>query len=108
MTSEEFNGVVARSRERQDRLLAAKGADYTRRSPDRLSNFKRWADELQLEATKVWAVYAGKHWDAIVAFVKTGRAESEPIQGRLDDLHNYLYLLEALLESSGEKGEPRK
>lgn len=98
MTSDQFNAIVAEARYRQDRLLKAKGDDYTRHDPDRLSNFKRLAKDLDLDSKKVWAVYAGKHWDAVMAFIKTGKAESEAIQGRFDDLHNYLYLLEGLMQ----------
>lgn len=97
MDSSQFNTLVNGARLRQDQLLKVKGADYTRHSADRLSNFKRNAEAIGLDPIQVWAVYAGKHWDAIMAFVKTGKAESEAIEGRLDDLHNYLYLLEGLL-----------
>lgn len=98
MTSEQFTNLVATARARQDTLLSQKGADYTRRSPDRLSNFKRNAEAIGLTPIQVWAVYAGKHWDAIMSFVKSGKAESESIDSRLDDLTNYLYLLEGLLK----------
>ena len=97
MNSEQFNIVVTKARERQDELLVRKGADYTRHSEDRLSNFKRNAEAIGLTPFQIWAVYAGKHWDAIMAFIKTGKTESEAIEGRLDDLVNYLYLLEALI-----------
>lgn len=97
MDRTQFDTLVAAARARQDSLLAAKGADYTRHDPDRLASFKRLAKELGVDPRIVWAVYAGKHWDAIVAYVKTGRAESEALQGRLDDLANYLHLLEGLV-----------
>jgi len=98
MNSLQFDNIVVAARGRQDKILKVKGDDYTRHDPDRLANFKRLAKDLDLPTTKVWAVYAGKHWDAIMAFLKTGVAESEPIIGRLDDLHNYLYLIEGILQ----------
>ena len=104
MNSSEFNLLVDAARVRQDHLLKVKGADYTRHSEDRLSNFKRNAEAVGLSPVQVWAVYAGKHWDAIMAFVKTGKTESEGIEGRLDDLHNYLYLLEGLLKEETHVG----
>ena len=106
MTTQQFNEIVVAARLRQDKLLKTKGDDYTRHDQDRLSNFKRLAKDLDLSPIKVWAVYAGKHWDALMAFIKTGKAESEAIEGRFDDLHNYLYLLEGLLED--EKQEQPK
>jgi hypothetical protein len=89
--------LVEKARTRQDEIMKAKGQDYTRHDPDRLANFKRLAKDTDVDITKVWAIYAGKHWDSIMAFVKTGKVESEDIVGRIDDLHNYLYLLEAIL-----------
>jgi len=97
MNVKDLTDVVNASRERQDKLFKTKGDDYTRHDPDRLANFKRLAKDLDLDPLKVWAVYAGKHWDAIMAYIKTGKAESEPINGRIDDSHNYLYLLEGLI-----------
>jgi hypothetical protein len=55
------------------------------------------AKDVDVDIHKVWAIYAGKHWDAIMSFIKTGKVESEGIVGRIDDLHNYLYLFEAIL-----------
>jgi len=98
MDQEKLEGIVEMSRRRQDLIMREKGRDYTRNDPDRLTNFKRLAGDVDIPIEKVWAIYAGKHWDAIMAFIKTGAAESEPMTGRLDDLHNYLYLLEAILE----------
>lgn len=97
MDTAQFNKLVEIARKRQDALLKAKGADYTRHSADRLSNFKRNAEAIGVSPLIVWAVYAGKHWDAIMAFIKTGKTESEALTGRFDDLVNYLYLLEGLV-----------
>ena len=97
MNTLEFTKLVDIARKRQDELLKTKGADYTRHSADRLSNFKRNAEAIGVSPLVVWAVYAGKHWDAIMAFIKTGKTESESLIGRFDDLINYLYLLEGLV-----------
>lgn len=98
MDSATFIGLVDAARLRQDQLLKVKGADYTRHSVDRLSNFKRNAAALDTSPLLVWAVYFNKHIDAIMAFVKTGKTESEAIEGRIDDAINYLYLLEGLVK----------
>ncbi len=100
MSSKEFTDLVNAARARQDGLLLRKGADYTRHSDDRLSNFKRNAEALGLTPFQVWAVYFNKHIDAIMAFVKSGKAESEAIEGRLDDAINYLYLFEGLVQEA--------
>ena len=97
MDTAQFNRLVEVARKRQDELLKTKGADYTRHSADRLSNFTRNAEAVGVSPLVVWAIYAGKHWDAIMAFIKTGKTESESLIGRFDDLINYLYLLEGLV-----------
>ena len=83
-------------------LALAKGGEYSG-DDDRLANFRRNAAALGLSMEHVWAVYAAKHWDAIMQFVQdlsTGkvRQRSEPLEGRADDLIVYLILLKAMLE----------
>jgi hypothetical protein len=98
MNSTQFNAIVEQARARQDHILKVKGADYTRHEEDRLSNFKRSAATIGLTPLQVWAVFFNKHVDAIMAFIKTGKTESEGIESRLDDAINYLHLLEALIK----------
>ena len=85
------------ARRRQDALRKTKGQEYIKHDPDQLANFKRIAESLRVSPLLVWAVYAHKHWDSILSFIKTGVGGSEPIIGRIDDLGNYLHLLEGLL-----------
>ena len=74
-------------------ILAVKGFDYTQGSPNRLQNFDRNAERLGMRPEQVLAVYMNKHLDAIDTFIKHGRVESEPIDGRIHDAINYLLLL---------------
>ena len=90
--------IVKASRKRQDEIMKTKGPDYCRKVDDRLHNFKTTASDIGISPFLVWAVYAHKHWDAILTYISTGSIESEPIEGRIDDLHNYLYLLEGLIK----------
>lgn len=83
-------------------LSVLKGGEYAGDS-DRLANFRRNAEALELTPEQVWRVYAGKHWDAISQWVKdmaSGRQRTvaEPISGRLDDLIVYCILLKAMAE----------
>ena len=107
MIQKEFDDVVRMARARQDALLATRGADYTRRAADRLVNFKTTATDVGVSPIQVWAVYASKHWNAIMTLVQTGKVESEAIEGRLDDLCNYLYLLEGLLKERPQREDER-
>lgn len=83
-------------------LAKIKGGEYAG-GQDRLANFRRNGKALGLPMEIIWAVYAGKHWDAIQQFVQdlnTGkeRIRAEPIEGRVDDLIVYLILFKAMLE----------
>ena len=82
--------------------MTSKRKDYTRHDPDVLANFKRTARLSGLTPEGVLGVFLQKHLDAIYSYIKAGHAESEPIQGRLDDAANYLLLLGALIEESCE------
>lgn len=77
-------------------LFEKKGADYAG-SVDIVRNFKSHGERLELPAEMIWAVYASKHWDAVMSYCREGQVESEPIQGRVLDLIVYLYLLMALI-----------
>jgi len=84
------------------KLSKLKGGEYAGDS-DRLANFRRNALALGLPMESVWAVYAAKHWDAVMQFVmdlNTGKTRErlEPISGRIDDLIVYLILFKAILD----------
>lgn len=85
-------------------LSTLKGGEYAG-DYDRLANFRRNAEALGLSMEQVWAVYAAKHWDAVMQYVKdigqrTSRVRLEPISGRLDDLIVYCILMKAIVEES--------
>jgi hypothetical protein len=74
-----------------------KGKDYAG-DQDALANFKVIGKDLGLDPLKVWGVYASKHWSAVMAYVREGKVESEPIEGRLHDVILYCFLLLGLIE----------
>jgi len=79
-------------------ITTAKGKDYTKGSEDVLRNFKETGTDLGLSPEKVWGIFAKKHFDAIMSYIKHGgQSESEPIAERIKDLLNYLVLLYAIL-----------
>jgi hypothetical protein len=97
MTNDELNQIIEETFAEITELRQTKGRDYSRGEADTLSNFKRHAAALELTPEQVWAVYASKHWDAVITFCKRGQVESEPIAGRIDDLLTYLFLLKGLI-----------
>lgn len=106
-TPQRWDDLINKTVDRINQLSRTKGGEYAG-DEDRLANFRRNGENLGLRMEQVWAVYAGKHWDAISQFVKdlgTGyeRERGEPIEGRVDDLIVYLILFRAMLEERAMK-----
>lgn len=100
-----YNTLVAETFRKITELAEKKGGEYSG-DTDRLLNFRRNGQNLGLPMETVWAVYAGKHWDAIMQFIQDLRVEKtrdrmEPIEGRVDDLIVYLLLFKAMLDEGG-------
>jgi len=81
-------------------LLDTKGHDYTQGSNDANSNFKTGAKRLHkrgIDEIDVWAIYFGKHMDAIETWLNDRAVKSEPIKSRIADAVNYLLILHTLI-----------
>ena len=85
-------------------ILGIKGMDYTigQQDSDKLYNFREVAKMIGIEALDVLTIYWLKHVFAILAFVKTKKAGSEPIGLRIADARNYLDLMAALIEEDAD------
>jgi hypothetical protein len=81
----------------------AKGADYAKES-DRLANFRQASEQLGLPMRQVWAVYFWKHVCAVLNHARRGKVESEPIEGRLQDLINYACLYAMIVAEEAPHG----
>jgi hypothetical protein len=97
MKPQDFDRIVSESLALVADLMKSKGADYTQASEDRLQNFKKVGAALGVSPKIVWGVYAGKHWEAIMSYLR-GIQESEPIQNRIADLIAYLLILRCIHE----------
>lgn len=103
MQREDFQKLMLTTYEKLQELNQRKGHDYAG-DDDALANFKLAGERLGLEPLKVWGVYASKHWAAIETFIKEGDVKSEPIEGRIEDMILYLFLLLGLnKEKAGEQ-----
>lgn len=95
MTGEQFRQMMREELERLVALNETKGRDYAGED-DALRNFRQHAGELGIAPEQVWAVFASKHWDAILSAVRhvgdDGYQPSEPVEGRVLDLILYLFL----------------
>jgi hypothetical protein len=106
-----WDAMIEATIEQIRQLGSLKGGEYAG-DTDRLANFRRNGERLGLPMETVWAVYAGKHWDAISQFIMDDRngkdrQRMEPIAGRVDDLLVYLILFKCMLdEKEGQKEDP--
>ena len=111
MDIEKFDGLIKSYNENCTKILTSKGREYqnnTGTKVDVLANFKRGSGLTGIKPTTVLMVYMAKHWDSLSTFIKdieSGKTIqeieanlSEPIDGRIIDIHNYLYLLSAFVE----------
>lgn len=101
----DFVRIIEETVDQIKKLSTLKGGEYAG-DTDRLANFRRNGANLGLEMEQVWAVYAGKHWDALMQYIKdlgtkTTRERLEPVKGRVDDLIVYLMLFKAMLKERG-------
>ncbi len=105
-----YDELVATTWATTTELAKTKGGEYAAGNSDRLKNFRRNGERLNLPMEIVWAVYAGKHFDAITQYcadVHTGtnRPRTESLAGRCDDLIVYLILFKAMLQEREEAHE---
>lgn len=103
MDQRAFNEHIDSFFRQSGQLLVDRGAEYAG-SVDRLANFKRGAALTGCTAQQVAFVYLSKHYDAVATYVREGgsRPGSEPIDGRLHDLVNYILLLSALIKEEAD------
>lgn len=92
-----FEKVVSEMRE----LLVNKGREYAG-DGDALNNFKTGTDIGITPLQKSW-VFTEKHISSIKSYIKNGKEFSnEPIEGRILDAMNYLFLISCLVKESKE------
>ena len=83
-------------------LLNKKGAEYAS-DTDALANFKKRSDDIGIDPKQILWIFLSKHLDSIKYFIKKGQvASSEPIEGRIQDARNYLFLLTCLIAEDKE------
>lgn len=77
-------------------ILKTKGETYTS-TDDRLISFKKNAKLLGITPLKQWFLFFTKHFDSITSYVNENYSDSEPIETRIYDEINYLFLLYGLI-----------
>jgi len=111
-THEQFDKILQQTVEEIKNLALLKGGEYSG-DIDRLANFRRNGENLGLDMRQIWGVYATKHWDAIMQYVKDlqsgkERRRLESLSGRADDLIVYLILFKCMLQEVENVGTNQK
>jgi len=88
-------------------IMKGKGQAYSGQD-DKLGNFKRIAVQYGISPYLVWAIYFNKHKDALDAWLRGEYHDTEPINGRIDDLINYLFLLRGLIMEKEMEDDKKK
>lgn len=106
MTTVEFAGVLGeRVRQCKELTLGTKDKEYTRNG-DKLWNFKRAGQIIGMDPAHALLGMMSKHLASvfdIVEDVTTGHSVPKAtFDEKFSDLHNYLFLLEALLQEQRE------
>ena len=78
-------------------IRTSKGIAYSGKE-DKLGNFKRCAALSGMPIEKAWFIYFVKRFDALSSYIRGEYVDSEPIDGRIMDLINYLFLLYAIIK----------
>lgn len=104
MNIDDFNVLVEETIAKTADLLVVKGGEYAN-SQDRLANFKRGADLTGATPLQVCLIYLSKHYDSIATYIRDEsfgieRPRSEPIEGRIDDMINYCFLMKGLIKDA--------
>ena len=88
------------------KLSDEKRIEYTEghQNSNVLWNFESIADKVNLTPLQVLSVYYQKHNSSINNYFKDGKEYSEPIEGRIQDMINYLLLMVAMIRKYKKRG----
>ncbi len=79
-------------------LREAGQKEYAGDGRDAFHNFNEIAIQLGLEPIDVLWVYAYKHVQGILNYIKGHESQREDVRGRINDLIVYLFLLRAMID----------
>lgn len=107
MNYKDFEELTRQSFETRMEIMNTKGKEYSG-TEDKFANFKRLATMQELPAESIWLTYFTKHMDSLTSFIRRrNKGEgvmsieatlSEPIEGRIDDMQNYLDILRGMIQ----------
>lgn len=79
-------------------LREAGQKEYAHDAGNAFANFLRAGTDLEIPQTHVLWIFAMKHRDGIVAWLRGHRSQREDVRGRINDLIVYLFILRGMIE----------
>ena len=77
--------------------MNSKGLSYSG-TEDAFGNFKRCAKLSGTTPEQTWFTYFIKHFDSLCSYLREEYNDTEPIEGRIIDLINYLMLFYGMIK----------
>jgi hypothetical protein len=77
--------------------------EYAHKEENAFRNFEQTGDDLDIPREKVLYIFAKKHWDGILAYIKGHQSQREDVRGRIKDVIVYLILLWAMIDDREER-----
>lgn len=86
-----------------ERELSSQGRKEYAQGDDVLDNFKRNAVSLGVTPEVILGIYAAKHFDGILSYIRGHVSQREDVRGRINDLRLYLALLHLMVDEKEDK-----
>ena len=105
MNKKEYDKLRTKFIEETLSLSDTKRIEYTEgnHNDNVLWNFDSISSNLGIAPIEVLSVYLSKHISSLFSYFKTRKTYSEPIEGRVQDIINYLILMVAMIERDKKK-----
>lgn len=91
-----------------DEIMALREAgqkEYAHDVDNAFANFERAGEDLNLDPMHVVWIFAMKHRDGIVAYLRGHKSQREDVRGRINDLIVYLFILRGMIDEQSLKQE---
>lgn len=105
MDKESFDRIIKLAHEEELEVKSQGQKEYAHSSDDVFDNFNRLSNLLGVPRETVLMIYALKHLDGIMSYLKGHRSQREDIRGRIKDLRMYLVLLRGMIDEERAREE---
>lgn len=97
--------VILRGIQKKELEVSVAGRKEYAQGDDVFSNFNALSRELGMDRKQILVVYAKKHWDGIMSYLRGHKSQRENVRGRIKDLRMYLAILWAMIEEEEAEAE---